>query len=152
MTDSFSAPKRGDLSIEDDEDDSLTSGDGDQSGDGQEPEDPGRFPEVVEKEENNMIGLGSSDAIVPQVNPVQPSFSSNTTAVPPTSSIITSSTTTTTTTTEAPTTTTTTPRTIPTERVANHSTETLKTAFNRVDLPVDGDQITSELTFFFFLS
>jgi hypothetical protein len=148
MTESFSVPKRGDTTIEDDEDDSLTSGDGDQSGDGPEPDDSLRFPE---KEESNLIVQGS-DKTVPS-GTVLNSLVPNTASAAPTRSVITTADVTTTTTTTITTTTTNTPVTIATDttisittpaHTTTYSTETQKSTSGLFESQVDGNQITSE--------
>ncbi|XP_025416415.1 basement membrane-specific heparan sulfate proteoglycan core protein isoform X4 [Sipha flava] len=146
MTESFSVPKRGDTTIEDDEDDSLTSGDGDQSGDGPEPDDSLRFPE---KEESNLIVQGS-DKTVPS-GTVLNSLVPNTASAAPTRSVITTADVTTTTTTTITTTTTNTPVTIATDttisittpaHTTTYSTETQKSTSGLFESQVDGNQIT----------
>lgn len=137
---SFSSPRRGDTSAEDDEDDRLTSsGDDNQSGDG--PDDSERFPEVLEKEENNMIEHGP-DIIAMNGNVVHSSNPKTTTDVG-NNSIITASTTTTTTTTDVIITTSTT-STTPTIDVTTPSVETKKFTSKLDESQVNSDQVTSK--------
>lgn len=102
--DADSGPKRGDISLEDDEDNSLTSGDGYQSGDGPDSEEVGIgvLNNLVENDRNQNVppittistGIPFVKTNIPEVDPT--TISSTTTAATTSTTDTTTTTTTTT--------------------------------------------------------